>query len=114
MEYSAYREIVLTSEPGWGVAFVKNGLYVVHNQSLYWLWKSGLIKNSGRCYTDSLAGCDIVSCAIPRAILESFIAGKEIELFRSDNECRWVLPEPVSEVRYKYWFASVLVNTYKY
>lgn len=111
MDFRTYRELALTAEPGWGVAFLKQNKYEVYHQTLYWLMDAGFPVPLGELRIERLAGCDIICCRILPSRLERFLRKHEIALYKSDKEARWVLPNPISSLHYRRWHASVLMHS---
>ncbi|AXQ14334.1 hypothetical protein KE621_08600 [Shewanella algae] len=96
MDFRTYRELALTAEPGWGIAFLKQNKYEVYHQTLYWLMDAGFPVPLRELRIERLAGCDIICCRILPSRLERFLEKQEIALYKSDKEARWVLPNPIS------------------
>lgn len=113
MDFRTYRELALTAEPGWGVAFLKQNKYEVYHQTLYWLMDVGLPTPLRDLCIERLAGCDIICCRILPFRLERFLEKQSVTLYKSEKEARWVLPNPISSIHYRRWHASVLMHSLK-
>ncbi|MBO2639069.1 hypothetical protein [Shewanella algae] len=113
MDFRTYRELALTAEPGWGIAFLKQNKYEVYHQTLYWLMDVGFPIPTKELRIETLAGCDIILSNIPVYRLERFLRKNRITLYKSDNEARWILPNPISILQYRRWQALVILQSIK-
>jgi hypothetical protein len=111
MDSRTYRELALTAEPGWGIAFLKQNKYEVYHQTLYWLMDAGFPIPMRELCIERLAGCDIIHYQILPFRLERFLEKQGIALYKSSIEVRWVLPTPISHLQYRRWQASVLLHS---
>ncbi|MCE9790425.1 MULTISPECIES: hypothetical protein [Shewanella] len=110
MDFRTYRELALTAEPGWGIAFLKQHKYEIYHQTLYWLMDAGLCISKDELHVEQLAGCDIIFCRLHPFRLERFLRSQDIPLYKSDSESRWVLPQPILPYHYRRWRASLIMT----
>ncbi|MBO2656086.1 hypothetical protein I6M49_21835 [Shewanella algae] len=114
MDFRTYRELALTAEPGWGVAFLKQDKYEVYHQTICWLIDAGFPIPLGELHIERLAGCDIIHYRIFPNRLERFLKKQGITLYKSDKEVRWVLPSPISLLQYRRWQICALQHSLKH
>lgn len=100
---SMYSKLALSSQPGWGAAFIIGDSVQVFQQSLFWLVCKGASRHLGNIKLDYFLDTEVVSSELSLQTFTEILESMNIIYFVEESGVRWLLPHVVSAYFYAQW-----------